>query len=209
MSLPRVWEEPNAFFAATAQSGRRPEELVAGCIEFVEKERAHPPRLRRGPGIKRVVDELEAWTKTHFGNLDEPGLEHLAEVLQRLRPVAGPRLDPLVLRVRARKALFEFKRTGKPDLRLIALLEAAVAANDGAELEELHDRFSPLPDELRKGLLYVETRFPDLAEVALAPFHKEVQDYAMVEAQRSSKMRSALKWGALGVTVLYFIRWCG
>ena len=59
--LPRVWEDPAGFFAEAEPQGRRPDDLTRGCIDYIEQSRAHPPRLRRSPGILRVVDALRTW----------------------------------------------------------------------------------------------------------------------------------------------------
>ncbi len=206
--LPRIWEDPAGFFAESAPSGRRPDELAAGCIEYIEQGRAHPPRLRRSPGIVRVVAALEVWGADHLGDLNETGVEALRDVLERLTPFANHALEDLTARVRARGDLLRLRRIGRPDERLVALCEAVIAGRTKADLEELHDRFSPIDQELRGGLLELETRYPDLAELAVPPFEELVQRYAITRASGVRKVRRGALVGAIGLTVVTFVVRC-
>ncbi len=205
--LPRAWESPGDWFAEAVPAGRRPHDLVRGCIDYVEQARAHPPRLRRSPGIVRVVDEVLPWGEANLPLLDEPGLVALHDVLERLKPFAGSRLDELDARVRARVDLMKLRRQ-KPDERLVALCEAAVAVTDEEDRELLHDRFHPIPGKLAAGLLDLETRHPDLAELAVPPFDKAVQAYAEKRAGRVQLVRRATFAAFSFGTVALFVARC-
>ncbi len=206
--LPRVWEDPAGFFAEAEPQGRRPDDLTRGCIDYIEQSRAHPPRLRRSPGILRVVDALRTWGYDHLNDLDEQGLDALRDVLDRLLPFSGHELDDLMSRARGRIDLVRLRRKGRPSKRLLALCEAAVAASTDEELEELHDRFSPIDRELRAGLLDLETRYPDLAELAVPHFERPVQEYAIERASRVQTTRRIVFVSSIALTIGAFVVRC-
>ncbi len=206
--LPRVWEDPAAWFAAAAPEGRRPDELTSGCIEYIEGTRAHAPRLRRIPGIVQVVDSIETWSLTRLNDLDERGLTALQDVVNRLSPFAARRLDDLATRVRGRLELVRLRRNEQPSEALLNLCETAVSATSEEDHEFLLDRFRPVDDELAAGLLMLETRYPDLAEVAVPPFEKEVQTYAVKRAAKVLKARRAIFAGSIVSTVALFVVRC-
>jgi len=58
------------------------------------------------------------------------------------------------------------------------------------------------------GLLMLETRYPDLAEVAVPPFEKEVQTYAVKRAAKVLKARRAIFAGSIVSTVALFVVRC-
>ncbi len=206
--LPRIWDDPSGFFAEAAPEGRRPHELARGCIEYIEQARAHPPRLRRAPGIVQVVEEVRAWGLANLTDLDEPGTDALRDVLERLAPFAGQTIDELAARVRARVDLMRLRRQGRPSQRLLALCEATVAAVGAEDMEELHDRFSPVDRELRAGLLELETRYPDLAELVVPPFEEPVQAYAIERADRVRAVRKGVLAASVVLTVATFLVRC-
>lgn len=206
--LPRVWEDPAGFFAESVPAGRRPGELAQGCIEYIEKARAHPPRLRASPGISRVVETIDRWGAAHLGDLDEAGLEALRDVLERLTPYAKHQLEDLMARVSARADLLKLRRVGRPSKRLLDLCEAVIAMRTDYDREVLHDRFSPVDKELRAGLLDLETRYPDLAELAVPPFEQPVQTYAIERSDRVRKVRRGTMVAAVGVTAATFLVRC-
>lgn len=206
--LPRVWEDPAGFFAEAEPRGRRPADLTRGCIEYIQQSRAHPPRLRRSPAIVRVVEAVRVWGYAHINDLNEQGLDALRDVLERLAPFAGHDLDDLTTRARARGDLMLLRRKGRPSKRLLALCEAAVAASTDEELEELHDRFSPPDRELRSGLLDLESRYPDLAELAVPQFERPVEEYALERASRVRTTRKIVFASSILLTVGTFLVRC-